>query len=250
MPIQLQLQYIDLIKKCYDLRDKYREDKLTAFWGRKGSLAKGDLMVVGRAVNGWDDAIWDKDELQDPKEMHPFVVQMRQKAESSAQCPMHWINEYWQRTDGNYNVAKSHFWQAIKGVALGLGVAVSEDEWPSRIMWTNLYKVSPFDEGNPSTGLLELQREHCGDILRTEIGRWFPKRILMLTDIDWALWFLQKFGATRVQVEGFKYVQWVGKMDIGLKEPAVIVVTSRPEGKPREPFVSEIMKAFELSTAS
>jgi len=157
MPIMLQLQYIDLIKRCYDLRDSYPETELTAFWGRKGMHANGDLMVVGRAVNGWDDLMWNKNELRTPEEIHPRVVTARQSAESTDKCPMQWVNDCWRCNKiGSYNTARSPFWRVIRRVALELGVAKSEEQWPSYIQWTNLYKISPKVTGNPSNGLCEL----------------------------------------------------------------------------------------------
>lgn len=244
MPHMLQLQYIAAIKACYDLRDKFPEEELTAFWGRKGLRSTGELMVIGRAVNGWDDLRWKKDKLNDESEIHPLVVKMRQMAESGDKCPMNWIHEYWQRADGNYNVARSAFWRVIKSAVLSLERTVSESDWPSHVMWSNLYKISPATAGNPSSGLLRLQQEHCGNILLTEVSRWQPKRILMLTGRDWADWFLKKLDARPAEVGGFKYVQWIGTIELSPSRPISIVVGPHPQGKPEASLVTEIVKAF------
>lgn len=244
MPHLLQLMYIDLITKCYDARSKYRAKELTAFWGRKGQHATGELMVVGRAVNGWDDLIWNKEELGDPKDIHPRVVALRQISETTDKCPMQWVNECWQtRVKDQYNTAQSPFWRVIRRVAMDLGVAKVDESWPSYLMWSNLYKVSPSKTGNPSNSLCEVQRETCGDILEAEIGRWQPKRILFLTDRAWTDWFLNRLNATPGNFPNSKYVQWVGTL-AGATEPIRVVITVRPEQKPEDTFVSEVVRAF------
>lgn len=243
MPQQLQSTYINLIKRCYELRDSYREEDLTAFWGRKGLKAVGNLMVVGRAVNGWDDLMWKKNDLRDLHDIEPRVVRMRELAETP--CPMKWVNDYWQTKEkGNYNTARSPFWRVIRRVTLDLGAANVEEEWPSYVMWTNLYKVSPKVTGNPSNGLCELQRDICGGILDTEIRLWNPKRILFLTDMDWTSWFLNRLNASPDAGGQGKHVQWTGTMAGPAENSIRLVVTKRPERKPEDAFVSEVVKAF------
>jgi len=247
MSTQLKQRYADLVRRCFDSREEYNEENLTAFWAMKGVRAMGDLMVIGRAVNGWDDD-WVKGQLSESTEIESFVTRMQERAEPKDKCPMGWVNECWQpkHDDPNYNTARSAFWRVIKGATLGIGVAKEESEWPSYLMWSNLYKVSPKDAGNPSTKLVILQQDYCAEILTLEMQRWQPKRILLLTGIDWADWFLNKLSAIRVPLDNSSHVQWAGKLEIPGGHLVPVVVGPHPQGKEEAPLVAEIIKAFSV----
>lgn len=63
---------------------------------------------------------------------------------------MLWVKDGWGATD-RYNTKRSAFWRAVRGVVEGLGISdVEHDTWSSHLVWSNLYKLSPADGGNPS----------------------------------------------------------------------------------------------------
>lgn len=79
----------------------------------------------------------------------------------------------------------------MRGVVGELGIAdINSRDWPSYIVWTNLYKIAPDKAGNPSRALMKIQREIAGKIFLEEILQWRPKKILFLTRLDWAEPFL------------------------------------------------------------
>jgi hypothetical protein len=64
--------------------------ELTAFWPMVGHKYTGNLMVVGRAVNGWIDHIT-VDKLGDPAARGALLKAARRTAEGSGACPMGWV---------------------------------------------------------------------------------------------------------------------------------------------------------------
>ena len=97
---------------------------------------------------------------------------------------MEWVNDLSGKRNG-YNTRKSAFWRLIKEVA----ITYYPDEWYSNIAWTNLYKIAPWNGGNPGSRLQNVQRTYCFELLRKEIELLSPKYVIMLTS-DWEQPFL------------------------------------------------------------
>ncbi|MEW6381165.1 MAG: hypothetical protein AB1611_16375 [bacterium] len=145
-----------------------------------------------------------------------------------------------------YNTKKSAFWRTIQRVILNLQIATdSATDWPSRITWTNLYKVSPAKGGNPYSTLMELQRPFCGKLLRQEIIESAPKRLLFLTGINWFEPFIPLIGEFIDVVRSTGLVQLRGYLHIPEADyKSSIVVAQHPQGKPGDRFVLEVTNAF------
>ena len=66
-----------------------------------------------------------------------------------------------------YNYNQSQFWQLCNQLMNLFGI---EEYWSDYVAWSNLYKVSPMNSGNPNNELIEKTIEYCANILRREIS--------------------------------------------------------------------------------
>jgi hypothetical protein len=158
-----------------------RPRELALFWPKVGSCYDGDILVVGRAVNGWIDR-WDLDQNAD---LATLAATARETGESTVNGDqLGWVLDRWKRRDGAYDTSTSQFWETVRRVAIS-GHPDREEAWPSYVAWSNLGKLAPWSGGNPSSRLLGIQREHGPALLRREVDELAPCRIVALTGRSW-----------------------------------------------------------------
>lgn len=218
------------------------DEKLTVFWpmcGRRFVLGKG-LMVIGRAVNGWTEGGWTPEAFGDPGNRGAAIDEVRTKAETYPRCPMSWVGESAGAQDG-YNTNKSPFWRIIREITKTIVPESSDDDWWSHICWSNLYKVSPWEGGNPLDRLCSAQFDSCVKLLQDELGFYRPRRVLVITGEAWYRDFVSNLGIdasykprATLMVEG-----------IARHPDQHWVFTNRPEGRPDNDSVREVLEAFE-----
>lgn len=210
---------------------------ITGFLAMPGHAYAGELMVVGRAVNGWTGGILPEC-LHDPAEVTRYAMLVHQRVAGNGECPMGWVTAAWGASEG-YNTKRSAFWRSIRRVVHHLGIAdVEGTSWSSHLVWSNLYKVSPADGGNPSNVLCEIQFPGCAKLLDLEFRTYRPSRVLFLTGVDWAGPFLA--AAELQQGRGFRYVK-----QFGLLCNARCVIAVHPQGKPGAAWAREVATAFD-----
>lgn len=206
---------------------------LVPFWPLRGASYDRELLVIGRSVNGWVND-WTVRQLCDRVEAEAAVDQVRSDAEPVAGDRMAWVVDLWRAPSG-YNTARSAFWRVIRRISCGDRV-VAED-WPSRLVWTNLYKVSPAFGWNPGADMQRAQRGSATELLKFELATFAPRRVLALTG-SWMEPFRVALGVDVERrnglVEGF-----------GMRGAEAWVVAKHPMGKPGTAFVTEVLKAFE-----
>ena len=126
---------------------------LTSFLAMEGNLYNQELMVIGRAVNGWVEK-WSPNELLDTNKIKDIVDKTLTSVSDHSDCPMSWVSGLWGNTEAPYNTKRSAFWRVIRQVVGHLEIAdIDKPDWPSILTWSNLYKVSPWERGNPSSKL-------------------------------------------------------------------------------------------------
>jgi hypothetical protein len=145
---------------------------------------------------------------------------------------MAWVSDLWRATTG-YRTGRSAFWRVIRRVSAG---DHADQDWPSRLVWTNLYKVAPAAGWNPGANLQRAQRALAIELLNIELGEYAPRRVLALTG-SWIGSFEDGLGlsleARTGLVEG-----------VGMRGDAAWVVAKHPMGKPETRYVSEVRAAF------
>lgn len=212
----------------------------------KGS--RSQLLVCGRAVNGWRGNLnFENTDAEIYKSMcniHPKDL--------AVGCEMNWIKRAKTSWDANiknsYNHKRSSFWNGIRDVLKELegdSELDTKEDWPSLLAWSNVYKISPADKGNPNSKLRRVQIPQCKVILQKEIEFLRPKNILFITG-NWGIDIL------KAQHIDFKYtpnktVQFAEKVDLSHENNKLYVnavVTVRPEAKKRNLWVKDVVSEF------
>lgn len=218
--------------------------KVTGFLAMEGQAWNHELMVIGRAVNAWEEDGRLPTALSSPEEITKYAKLVQESvAGSDGKCPMSWVTAGWgPKID--YNTRRSPFWRSIRRVVKGLGIpnvdGADVDSWASHLVWSNLYKVSPHSNGNPNNALCKIQFSGCAELLQLEFDTYRPSRALFLTGANWADPFLKNWKLE--ETPQFQYVQRVG-----LYGGAHCVVASHPQGKFKDVWESEVISAFNRS---
>jgi hypothetical protein len=183
-------------------------------------------MVVGRAVNGWEEKGWSPADAASAEWREGRAAFLRTlKLEGIATDSGELVN----RWDGSaYNPNRSAFWRVVRRLANGL-MAPDGGSWASRLVWSNLYKVSPFESHNPSTRLRETQRAAARSLLCTEVQEYHPRWLVFLTGHDWAGPFVEALNGASQGTSG-RIVQWAGQVQWEGKQPVRVVVGPHPQG--------------------
>ena len=240
--------FADTILKSLNSNNRLRIQGLTAFMASKGMKYNGELMVVGRATNGWKTEFERKD-MRCSNSRDEVALDAYSHAQASEGiCPLGWVTAG-PNEDNGYNAARSAFWQVARNLLRAIKVADSEpNDWSSYLAWSNLYKIAPASGGNPGDALCDAQEEGCKKLFQAELRDFKPKRVLFMTGRCWANTFLEKT-ATETKFKAAVHVEQCGTIvGNGLKVPYVI--TGHPQGKSgtREEWAAEILAAFEVAS--
>ncbi|WP_018126901.1 hypothetical protein [Balneola vulgaris] len=186
-------------------------------WGKNYPFEeKSGFLFVGKAVNGWVTSDTDVFELFNDSNPNRIFARKDQ---------MEWVHNLYGNKHG-YNTRKSAFWRLIKMIS----ERYYPDDWYSNVAWSNLYKIAPYNGGNPNVKLQTFQREYCIEILNKEIEIFNPKYVVFLTS-GWEDPFIKK-------LNGFDKMMEVGKTQWGKYQTKMIdingtyfIVTHHPQGK-------------------
>lgn len=212
---------------------------LARFCSLRGCRYQGQLMVVGRAGNGWKDVGWAPKEASEPEDLERIACKL-------SEISMSWVTDRWRSPPPDYNTRRSAFWRVIRSVSLKLVEGACEDDWPTRLVWSNLYKVAPWAGGNPSAALQRVQRAGCKELLNLEISAFRPKRVLFLTGWNWAEKLLDASPGMR-RPPGAQLVEKVWDRPLASEPGSPVsrfVVAAHPQGKSEGRWTQEVLEAF------
>jgi len=213
---------------------RYAEKKYTLFFPMVGPLFEmgSDLMVVGRACNGWIEG-WDCLERESDEVTGRSISVSEDK-------PMQWVLDRWSsdyaqsHPDDTCNIKRSSFWRAIRKLALRTNQC-DERDWALHLVWSNVMKISPYQSGNPNNTEWYAQLDLCKELFRRELAELKPKHVLLITAESWGADFVSSLGVEHEQTKG-THVAAIA--DHGSSR---IILTGRPEGKDSGAFVEEIL---------
>ena len=222
---------------------------VTGFLAHDGCLYPSNgrgLMVVGRAVNGYEHSI-DPDTFNNSEYCEEYANKLLQMSSPSdgEYCPMRWITDQWGATE-RYNTRRSAFWRVIKRITMGLEVCNSGDQdWSSHLVWSELYKVSPADEGNPNDKLCKAQLDGCRQLFELEIREYCPEYLLLLTGREWAKDFLDLTDNDPPPNNPMgQYVHSTTLLSFPGCSKIKVVVAKHPQGQSEDNWVKEVLYAF------
>jgi hypothetical protein len=226
------LKFKVLYKNLLDsIQNKSRKD-LCLFFPQVGKNyfdIDDKILFIGKSVNGWITNILDIDILFDDKNDERIINRDDQ---------IIWVKD---NKNKDYNSNNSAFWRLIKNISKKY---LKKDDWYNNIAWTNLYKISPWKGGNPSTGLKKLQSKICVEILTKEIDYFNPKYIIYLTS-GWEDFYLRQIEydiSKNVIVKWDKYKTKYQKFD-----NRYFVLSQHPQGKKENPHIKAIIDILENS---
>ena len=225
-----------------------KEKQLTvcpSFVGNKYEESKLRLMVVGRAVNGWE---VDTARCTTLKNTLDMILQQENRFEDVVK-PEVFYRDPKTKEIKSYSYKKSRFWRLIQNI---LEEAGEREDFHQRIVWSNLYKVAPYVTGNPAWSLIKPNMQTYIDCLIDEIRTYNPTHILFITGMDYLNpWvkepqFGEHLGIGRKNQTNFEN----GQYETGIFEGRKIVVCGRPEGKSHQAISEmalEILQQFGYS---
>ena len=226
------------------VKNKHYNKPVTGFVLQKGSNYNNELMVVGRAVNGWL-----KDEIKcdcfnDSNKVDEYIKILNGDSENG--CHLAWVVDIWNNPSPGtrYITRRSAFWRIVKKVTLSLKIPIQNDErWSSYLIWSNLYKVSPHKAGNPTKSLINAQQNSCIELLKAEIEVNKPKRVLMMTGSLWAQPFVDHLNGKPTKIDDNEIIKsnFFYTHEDGFQTQ--IVVVDHPQGKPESVMVEKIVAA-------
>ncbi|MBX2797001.1 MAG: hypothetical protein KTR31_05020 [Myxococcales bacterium] len=201
---------------------------LSVFATQVGGSYDGELMVIGRAINGWPPDV-SLDDLAEPESRRRVVATARATDDDE---PLAFVHREWRRRSG-----RSAFWRMAWRVCEALQIGGSDD-WAHHLAWSHLYRVAGQRSGNPSAPLSRVQRGACTELLRADLHRLRPRRVLFLTGASWAEPFLESLGPSlgpRRDVGVHAAGSWDGR---------AVVLADHPQCRPEEPMAEAITDAF------
>lgn len=224
------------IKDLYkELKKEFKgQNDLAVFYamtGKKYQAQKNKLLIIGRANNGWNRGF---DNLEDD---HFNWVKNRNGVLSNG--------------DG-YNLNSKPFWGIAARISEGINPG-NDEKWVDDIAWSNLYKVVPATEGNPSDEMCRKQGKICQQILKEEINSFRPDYIVLITGFeDWFRNDDPDFDFSSIfndvkKITGQKIVSGKATFNYNDGSQAKVLITERPEsashkGVDWETMTSEILK--------
>ncbi len=184
MDTNLYEQYENLFKIVNEYNKQSKAKFLTICPAIKGeNYTEGGLMFVGRAINGWCPLT---ESMNDGKGI-------KERIQRCEKCTLDWVvgKNIWNhciKSGCPYANAKNEpidgrnkttqFWQMVKYICKKNEI---EGDWYKKIVWSNLYKASYENGGNPS-GFYKDQIDICKELLINEIEIYKPKKIFFITE--------------------------------------------------------------------
>ncbi len=253
--------YKELYKAVYEMPKKYKEEKLSNFVTMKGERYDVNkdvrFMIVGRATNGWGDSM-NKISAESYAEEASKIFDKTNRFYTDWNMKDIKNNPYSEYRDVNdgkekrYYLSKSAFWSSAKNVWCKLNGVDNKPDWFNEIVWSNIYKVAPFESGNPSTNLIYAQAPACVKILKEEIDILKPTHILLAIDKSWISWTFK--GKKKFDfMEAFKNVECCKDLVSNnqnivqkafVSDGIKVIVTRRPESLCREEYATAVYETF------
>lgn len=238
-------QILSTIWKDEPIWKHIQSRKLTAAPGMVGEqYDQGSvrLMIVGRAVNGWEIDFGECPTLE--ATVHSVLYQENRLDEFAGKS----ID---QEDGSKYYYARSFFLRLMRKMVGEFHG--TEENWQQRLIWSNLFKVAPRNGNNPPLLLVRDNMPQYRDILEQEMMMYRPDLVLFATDIgDFEHYKdsnrYESFGTLmklcKVDVSTCEFVQAAGTFS--RNSDVKVIVCCRPEGKVVDEMVKEIREIYSV----
>jgi hypothetical protein len=238
-------KYLELLNKIS--RFNARRHPLFGTYPIAGFKYDSDLLIIGRQAPWWPECfsvhelnVKGEENIFYQKVMLPGAYAIRRA------CPMAFVTDLWgdSKYRPMYKAYKYHtrsdsFWVCAKEIVKGLGISDDENEWPSYLSLSYLYKISFADKPCLNEKLRLLQLDICKDLFKFELYMGKPRRILFLTGMNYAKDFLglpEDIGLDDCIVN-------LGVFDYGVHR-AETVVSANPKKYFKDGIVDTVLRGF------
>jgi hypothetical protein len=204
----------------------YKEEICTfaAQTGKEYYDAVPKCLFIGKATNSWITNSKDINELFDPKNEDRIINRDNE---------ILWVEA---NENPNYNTNNSAFWRVIKRCAKKLQ---GKEDWYNYIAWSNLYKISLWEGGNPDAHLKNIQQDMCVKILNEEIKTLKPDFVIFLTS-GWEAFYLESIG---MDYRKNREISWGDNKTYYQTKAGICYVQSRhPQAKEEDTHVEAIVE--------
>ncbi len=200
----------------------------TLQWGENFPQDKNKgILFVGKSVNGW---------ITDDKNVENLFDKENPNRIFEREDQMKWVDDFSGNIKG-YNTNKSAFWRLIREIAHHY----YPKKWYSHIAWTNLYKIAPWEGGNPSSQLQNQQQSYCFKLLKKEINILSPAYVIMLTS-GWEEPFIEEIKKEET-VKVISEKEWDSYKSTLLKIGNIkYIISPHPQGKVEEKHKNAIIQ--------
>lgn len=230
------------------------------------------FMLVGRAVNGWDEYRKSADEYMTKETFVESSMDNITNAEKTilfGSDRFEWINTDGEapcnterygidrcKVNGEYSLNRAQIWNYTKSIWDGLyGRDTNwKERWFENIVWSNLYKIAPQEDGgNPGSSIQKKEMKACIKLLRAEIEYFTPTHIFIPTAYEgWFEYFSDIFSnVENIGTNVFsgvnknnQYVEGIAEYTYPDEKKAKVVIACRPEGRTKDKYVDQVVKYF------
>lgn len=176
---ELDILYSDLVDE-FVAKMKTNLKKYSLIYPKVPSgFQRTQLMVCGRATNGWEQG-WD---------LKSFL---RKKGAILDDAKKEALN-CWTAEDFEYHKKRAFFRITKRLIQEHCGI--KGDKFASSFIWSNLSKIAPMEGGNPNESEFDAQVNGCKKIFKYELDHAQPKNVVLfagaITDVNnWAYDFI------------------------------------------------------------
>lgn len=240
--------YLDLNRRKSDTGSMQNLSFFSIMEGKNYKMNENiRLLLIGRAVNGWGVISADNGRVFAETALEQYKCRHFDSWLKSVNGTL--VSNYVDKNGIEKLYHPGPFFEYAKSVYESLNGKFCDPVWLEHIAWTNLYKISPSEGGNPYGELKDIQKSTCVEILRNDIELLKPTHMLCMTGYnEWFDGFEEIFqdvkyygkNILRGKDRNNVYVEAVGRY-----QDTKVVVTCRPEFRPRDVFVEAVCKAFQ-----
>lgn len=199
------------------------------------------FLLVGRTINGWESDTYEN------------------LVEYIEDTPWKWLLDNNGKTHN-----RASFWRTAKNISSEI-MKTENYDYLDHIAWSNLFKMSYKNGGNPLATDIKLQLDIAIELLAYEINTLRPRYILFCTDDYWTKEFLSFSksdtvndvkdvfsllpnavwsGWSNQNAGGDSAVLAVGALTWNDGFVTKLVISRRPERKPEAPYIGAVIKSF------
>lgn len=247
------------IRNIKEFKVKAKKDKkYSVFYPSFGSPKNEnpEFLIYGQAVKGWEPVFNVSEKFQQQAILKNSIIYSNDYYIEKDHSPLDWVNVYWSKSyfkktvttksekefypPISYSTFRSFFWN-ITYKLICRYYELNEDswEWTKKMIWSNLYKIAPFENKNPSNEECLWQQKHSIELVKKEIEEINPKFCIVITNDSWWQPFRESLNTKLLSFskQADSVIQSFEKY-----KNTKIIITTRPFNRDRNKHVIQLLE--------